>query len=535
MSSNTFDILDRREGDISARAFSLAEGWPATYSYVVVGVLTLACLLPFSGRAFHVDDTLFVMVARQVTHHPFNPYGFSLVWNDSVERMADVTQNPPLAGYYGALVGEFAGWSERAFHLAFLLPALALAFGTYRLAGHFTRFPLLATLATILTPGVLGSAASVMCDTMMVALWLWAMILWIEGLEPRKAWYLAGAGVLMAAAFLTKYLGVALIPLLAAYSVVRLRRVENWIWYLLIPVGAVVGYDLWTHALYGHNMLAGAVRYANTERGPEAWVSVWIGLSFTGGCALSVLTLAPVTWSRKALGIAAAVGALASAALIFGWLDYHGRDHGVLAFNSVRAHWMLVGSQLAIFIAGGLLTFALAISDSWKRRDVDSLLLLAWVTGIFIFASFLNWTVNARSVLPLIPAAGILIARRLETRRDAWSQTLNLQVACALIVSGALSIWVLVGDTQLANLAREAAYSVQQQAGSAGGTIWYRDHWGFQYYMDQLGARSIDVHNFQIRPGDHVVVSERFAELFRYPDNLSMQNERVLEFANHSG
>jgi hypothetical protein len=59
-----------------------------------------------------------------------------------LERMADVTKNPPLACYYGAAVGQVAGWSERAFHLAFLVPALALVLGTYRLAKHFTRFPL---------------------------------------------------------------------------------------------------------------------------------------------------------------------------------------------------------------------------------------------------------------------------------------------------------------------------------------------------------------------------------------------------------
>ena len=218
--------------------------WSSSYSYASLGVLTIACLLPFSGRAFHIDDPLFVLAARQIARHPLDPYGFNLIWCESLERMADITKNPPLACYYGAAVGQVAGWSERAFHLAFLVPALALVLGTYRLAKHFTRFPLLAALATVLTPGILVSACSVMCDTMMVALWVWAVILWIEGLQPRKAWYLAGSGVLIAASALTKYFGASLILLLAAYSFARLRRLGNWIWYLLIPVGALVGYEL---------------------------------------------------------------------------------------------------------------------------------------------------------------------------------------------------------------------------------------------------------------------------------------------------
>ena len=41
-------------------------------------------------------------------------------------------------------------------------------------------------LATLLTPGFLVSANSVMCDTMALALWLWAIIFWVEGLEPQK-------------------------------------------------------------------------------------------------------------------------------------------------------------------------------------------------------------------------------------------------------------------------------------------------------------------------------------------------------------
>ena len=37
-----------------------------------------------------------------------------------------------------------------------------------------------------------------------------------------------------------------------------------------------------------------------------------------------------------------------------------------------------------------------------------------WVIGTFLFAAFLNWTVNARSLLPLTPAVAILMTRRLE-------------------------------------------------------------------------------------------------------------------------
>ena len=119
-------------------------------AYFLLAALTVLCLLPFSGRAFHTDDTLFIWAAQNITKHPFNPYGFQLNWEFTQVRMSEVTQNPPLASYYMALAGSVVGWSERALHLAFLLSTLALVLGTYRLAQKFTRSPLLAAFATLL-------------------------------------------------------------------------------------------------------------------------------------------------------------------------------------------------------------------------------------------------------------------------------------------------------------------------------------------------------------------------------------------------
>src|SRR5271156_4447034 len=139
-------------------------------SYLLLGMATLGCLLPFSGKAFHIDDPLFVWTAQQIAHHPFNPYGFRLVWYVTDMPMSAITKNPPLSSYYGALVGVVAGWSERAWHIGFLLPALAAVLGTYHLAERFTASPLIAAAATLFTPGFLVSATGVMCDVMMLAL-----------------------------------------------------------------------------------------------------------------------------------------------------------------------------------------------------------------------------------------------------------------------------------------------------------------------------------------------------------------------------
>src|SRR5262249_21189210 len=152
---------------------------------------------------------------------PLDPYGFTVNWEFTSVRYSEVATNPPLASYYAAGWAKFVGWSEGALHLAFLLPTLACVLGTYRLAGRFTRFPLLAAFAALLTPALLVSACSTMCAPLMLALWIWAAIFWIEGLDRNRPVLLATSAFLIAATELTKYFGVALVLLLFAYTLAR--------------------------------------------------------------------------------------------------------------------------------------------------------------------------------------------------------------------------------------------------------------------------------------------------------------------------
>jgi hypothetical protein len=142
---------------------------------VVVAAFTLAVLLPFIGKAFHIDDPVFIWSARQIQSHPLNFYGFTLNWDGREALMATLAPNPPLASYYLALVGSLFGWSEIALHGGFLLPALAVVLGTYKLAQRFGTNPVATALVTITAPVFLLTSTSVMCDTMMLAFWVWSV------------------------------------------------------------------------------------------------------------------------------------------------------------------------------------------------------------------------------------------------------------------------------------------------------------------------------------------------------------------------
>ncbi len=510
--------------------------WTPLRSYLLLTLATLGCLLPFSAKAFHIDDPLFVWTAQQIAHHPFNPYGFRLVWYVTDMPMSAITKNPPLSSYYGALVGVVAGWSEPAWHLGFLLPALAVVLGTYRLAERFTASPLIAAAATLFAPGFLVSATGVMCDVMMLALWVWAVIFWLKAIDSGKPLHFVASSVLIAACALTKYFGASLILLLAAYSLFKQRRLGAWAWDLLIPVAGLAGYQLWTKALYGRGLLWDAAEYARSPQHVDQasrWISGLVGVSYLGGCALPILLFSPFLWNRRQLIAGALAGALAGLAVGRHWL------HPLI--HDPTQHWVWVGVQFAFCVAGGIFVLGLAIADYRKCSDANSMLLALWVFGTFFFAAFLNWTVNARSLLPLIPAAAILLARRLDLAEDAsrlrstrWSTKMSAgRLVAPLALSAMISLSIAWGDMAFANSGRTMASFIHQQSQNQTRTVLFEGHWGFQYYMQLFGARPVQYDKFAFQSGDLVVTPQNTTSTFPIPPQFVAAQE-ILQIDPHT-
>ena len=481
---------------------------PSAIAYLSLAAATVLCLVPFSGRAFYTDDTLFVWAAQNIAKHPLDPYGFTLNWQFTSARMSEITQNPPLACYYMAAAARFVGWTERALHLAFLLPTIALVLGVYRLAIRFTHFPWLAAIGTLLTPALLVSACSTMCDPMMLSLWVWATIFWMEGLDSGKPLLLTASALLITASELTKYFGGALILLLFGYSMARQRRVGYWACYLLVPISALLGYQLLTARMYGHGLLTTAAEFSDMRRlgyHSSKGAKVLIGLSYAGGCTLLGLLFAPIIWSWKRISTVLVASGVAVFFIMHGWVRLGVGDDGHAARMARHAHWGIISAHLLLFIAGGVSVIALAIADYIKERSPDSLFLLLWVAGTFWFTAFLNWTINARSILPMVPAVAILLVRRLEDIDAKLSPRLKFSVAFALLISGIVSLWLARADSELADSGRTAALLVRQRTS---GNLWFVGHSGFQFYMQALGARSYDWNNPQTKSGDYMVIPQ---------------------------
>ena len=160
-------------------------------------LVTVACLLPFIGKAFHIDDPMFLWAAEQIQRDPLDFYGFDVNWEGLTRPMAEANKNPPLVSFYLAATTALLGWSEVAVHLAMLLPAVLLVLGSYRLAALLCERPLEAALLGMLSPLILISSTTVMSDVLMLALWCGGLGLWIQGLERPSLARLLAAAVLL--------------------------------------------------------------------------------------------------------------------------------------------------------------------------------------------------------------------------------------------------------------------------------------------------------------------------------------------------
>src|SRR5437016_7404115 len=287
----------------------------------LLALITAAALAPFFNKAFNADDPLFLWMAQQIAKHPLDPYGFDVNWSSFTQPMSLVMQNPPLCSYFIAAVASVFGWSEMALHSAFFFWTVLSVLGTFALARRFSREPFIAALVTIFTPVFLVSATSVMCDVMMLALWLWALEFWLAGLGRQQSWRLLVSAGLISAATLTKYFGICLVPLLATYTLARDRRFTVQLIVLLLPLAVLFTYETLTDEAYGHGLFSEAMIISSAVSSltrPSHLAQLLTGLTFGGGCLISALFFAPFS-SRKFCPLAAAGYPAFTAAFYFLW------------------------------------------------------------------------------------------------------------------------------------------------------------------------------------------------------------------------
>jgi 4-amino-4-deoxy-L-arabinose transferase-like glycosyltransferase len=499
--------LKNSSTEVQQAVFAAVKPKPSN-AVIIPVVATVIFLLPFVGKAFHLDDPMFIWAAKQILKHPADFRGFTVNWYGTEMPASSVEHNPPLFSYYIAPFGWLSGWNEIALHAACLVPAVAAALGTYYLAREFYLQPIsavVASLATLLTPAFLVTGTTVMSDMMTLAFWVWAVVLWIRGMNSNSYRSMFFSAVLIMFCSFTRYVGISLPGLLFAYSLMQRHKPGVWLLFFLIPVTALITYEFVTNAFYGKGLLWDAAGYTTRiswiKEGSEIFSKGLIGLVFMGGGIATALFYAPLLWSRKTL-----FAGIVLTTLFMFILIYFGEIGEFPLKDAEGVRWSLI-IQLGLTAASGVIILFLAGIDFFKSRDADSLLLGLWVIGIFIFAGFINWTINVRGMLLLVPPAAVLLMRQISRRSKAGYKTGVWRISLPLIPAAIIAVSVTWADYSWAGTARKAAEAIHKEfPRGLRINVWFQGHWGFQYYMEANGYKPIDFKASSPNPKDIVII-----------------------------
>jgi hypothetical protein len=170
---------------------------------------------------------------------------------------------------------------------------------------------------------------------------------------------------------------------------------------------------------------------------------------------------------------------------------------------------------------------ALAIADVWCRRDADSCLLAMWVVGTFLFAAVFNWIVNGRTILPMAPAVGILLVRRLERNVlpgvNPWPRGAVVCLSCGALIAFS----VTRADFLFAVAVRASAQQTYSKFARGPERFWFQGHWGFQYFLDALGAHALDVEHSLLQRGDLIATPQNNANFSPLGPDLVVLREQL--------
>lgn len=456
----------------------------------------IACLalVPFLGKAFTIDDPVFLLEARHALTDPLHPTAFSLVWNTEVpERVSAVVPSGPVAAWLlmPAAAAGGAEWAAHAIQLLMLaLAALALVALAIRL-GLSTGWATAAGVLLVTTPAVLGMAGTAMPDVPAMALGL----LGIERLvawRQEGGWHRAlGGAVLLALAPLTRsHLALLLLvgPLVAGADLLlapgRLRAVARLLW----PSGLAA-------------VLAGAILLVTRDPAPSGGglASAAAGLSTTVNFAINAYCFAlhwvlATTFGLAWLALRARsmirrrwwVFALATAGLaLFRWYQAGTNDN----------YWVVPAAAL------GLSVILDVLIDAVHRRDGLQLALWTWLLVPLPVVIYTH--LPAKYLVASVPAACLLVARA-AARSPAVGRWV---VGTASIAGLCLGVAILQADARFAEVARAGVRRLVTPELVQGRTLWYDGHWGFHWYAEEAGARPWTATRDQPRPGDLILTN----------------------------
>jgi hypothetical protein len=473
-----------RSGDASAPR----ERWRATRAALPALLVAVVLAFAFADKAFTIDDSFFLLQAQQLLREPLNPSGFDVAWDHNFGRASRLAPTGPGMAYL-LLPTAALGGAEWVAHLsvwaclalgAVALAALCLAWG------GSVGDARLAALMLVATPAVLGMAGTAMPDVPAMSLTLMGVERLVSFTQRGDRWRGVWGGACLGAAVLMRSHAVMLVPVAA----LLLAGPSTWV---RAPVGAAR--RLWPLAVTVLVVMGVAwlTRDPETQRASLVSVLLW------------------TQWAHTPKNLVAFFAHFVFALpLALAWFPVRGRRSWVWLFAAgvpLAALGLWTWDHHRWWWAAPMAVFGLAVVvDVWRwacaSRDVVRIALALWLLAaspvcIYVHLAPKYMILSAPAVVMLV----ILATRNLTVRRRRW--VLGAWVAGGLLLGTA----ILRADAQLGDLGRRAAAELIAPRVAAGQRVYYSGHWGFQWYAEAAGARSVISHHPRLRDGDVIVLS----------------------------
>jgi len=456
-------------------------------------LLATLILFPFLGKAFTIDDTVFLFEARHALVDPLHPTAFEMTWEHAPDRVSRMVPTGPVMAWL-LVPSVLAGGSEWLAHAVQLVMLWIAILATVSLAFRLGLPSVWATASGMLLvamPAVLGMAGTAMPDVS-------AMAFGIAGIERFVAWN--GDRRLHQGIAAALFLGIA--PLARSHNVaifgvgvlflvrdvfsISAWKSRSWTSWLPLIIAPLISASV--HAVTNDpvpnagSIVEAAIRYSSTARitsNSIAYATHWV-LALPFALPWTVLRWREIL--RRPMVILSA--SMAAIGLLF------------------QTHLGNAPYALAPVVGLGVLAIVDVLEDSWLRRDGLQFALGIWL--LIPLSAVVYAHLPSKYLLVSAPAAALLMGRKLSSRggRISW-----LVLGTTILFGVGLGVAILRADAAFAGLGKRAATELIAPRIAAGRQVWFVGRWGFQWYAEKAGARPVTLTSPYPAPGDVVVVS----------------------------
>ena len=461
---------------------------------LMLAVVVLCGVLPFADRAIYMDEHIFLQLARSAQDNWMFPADTPSVFFGTPTDDFAAHTHPPVGEYYLAIIDLlWGGAGEIPLRLSFSLFSIMAAIGFYALARRFTESPMGVTLLLVFSPAFFVMSHTIMMDMPMLAFLLVGVVLYLQHLDGRPH-RLPTASLCFILAVGTGYTALAPVGCVFVWALYRRRPIGE----LAAIAAAPAVLFVWLMAMtahFGRFPLLDTVGFF-FDQPRSTFQNLLATFSFLGGVGLfpwTFLYLLPARGKQIYLVSLTGVGMAVLATLPLEWI-------------SLTQRLLFIG-----LASSGIAMTATAMT--WMRTSSTLVPILLWVPTVLTLFIVVGDTIQARYLLPALPALYLALFRNTPGRR----------LTPVLIPTLVLSVAIAVADYRFVNSYRSWVEDTLLTAQEQGFRVWGASESGLRYYLEQNGVETLDNRSLSPEGGDLVV---RQAGLFRY--SLSPDLERYL-------